>query len=169
MLSLCRPFSKSQEPLPAPNLSIIPLAPPVHPGDSHAPCRGPAAISKPVQELHNGDVQLAVKPYVSRAANPPEDMDTDGEIDVDNCDDRECKKWTDPGVTSRKTRPLSQLLVLEQTHSVVTGRGGRPAQLCHLLLRRRNVGRWVKVLKQSYLTVIYRNVILPKLQVLFLI
>lgn len=99
MLSLCRPFSKSQEPLPAPNLSIIPLAPPVHPGDSHAPCRGPAAISKPVQELHNGDVQLAVKPSVSRTANPPEDMDTDGEIDVDNCDDRECKKWTDPGVT----------------------------------------------------------------------
>lgn len=92
-LSLCRPFAKSQETLPASNLSIIPLAPPVHPGDSHAPCRGPAAISRPVQELHNGDVQLAVKPSVSRTTNLPEDMDTDGEIDVDNCDDRECKKW----------------------------------------------------------------------------
>ncbi|XP_056886703.1 v-ski avian sarcoma viral oncogene homolog b [Takifugu flavidus] len=83
-----RPFAKSQETLPASNLSIIPLAPPVHPGDSHAPCRGPAAISRPVQELHNGDAQLAVKPSVSRATNLPEDMDTDGEIDVDNCDDR---------------------------------------------------------------------------------
>lgn len=98
-LSLCRPFSKSQEALPAPNLTIIPLAPPVHPGDSHAPCRGPAAISRPVQELHNGDAQLAAKPSVSRSTNQPDDMDTDGEIDVDNCDDRECKTWTDPGDT----------------------------------------------------------------------
>lgn len=98
-LSLCRPFSKSQETQPAPNLSIIPLAPPVHPGDSHAPCRGPAAISRPVQELHNGDAQLGVKASVSRTTNQPDDMDTDGEIDVDNCDDRECKTWTDLGVT----------------------------------------------------------------------
>lgn len=99
MLSLCRPFSKSQETLPAPNLTIIPLAPPVHSGDSHAPCRGPAALSRPVQELHNGDAQLAVKPSVSRTTHQPDDMDTDGEIDVDNCDDRECKTWTDLGVT----------------------------------------------------------------------
>ncbi|CAG07014.1 unnamed protein product, partial [Tetraodon nigroviridis] len=80
-----RPFSKSQETPPAP---IIPLAPPLHPGDSHAPCRGPAAISRPAQEMHNGDAQLAAKPCVSRTTNQPDDMDTDGEIDVDNCDDR---------------------------------------------------------------------------------
>uniref|UniRef100_H3DBC2 Ski oncogene n=1 Tax=Tetraodon nigroviridis TaxID=99883 RepID=H3DBC2_TETNG len=84
-----RPFSKSQETPPAP---IIPLAPPLHPGDSHAPCRGPAAISRPAQEMHNGDAQLAAKPCVSRTTNQPDDMDTDGEIDVDNCDDQNKKK-----------------------------------------------------------------------------
>ncbi|XP_053724491.1 v-ski avian sarcoma viral oncogene homolog b [Synchiropus splendidus] len=51
----------------------------VHPGDSHAPGRGPAAISRPPRELHNGDMQVAAK---------PDDMDTDGEIDVDDSDDR---------------------------------------------------------------------------------
>ncbi|XP_059184739.1 v-ski avian sarcoma viral oncogene homolog b [Centropristis striata] len=81
-------YSKSHETMAAPNLTAAPLALPVHPRDSHAPGRGPAAISRPQQELHNGDAQLASKPPPSSTANQPEDMDTDGEIDVDDCDDR---------------------------------------------------------------------------------
>ncbi|KAG7244724.1 hypothetical protein INR49_029743 [Caranx melampygus] len=83
-----RPYSKNQESLAAPNLTLVPLAPLVHPRDSHAPSRGPAAMSRPLQELHNGDVQPAVKPASSSTTNRVEDMDTDGEIDVDDCDDR---------------------------------------------------------------------------------
>lgn len=71
------------------------------------------------------------------------------------------------GVTWCKTRSRSQLLVLEQTRSVVTGRGS-PAQLCHLLFRKRN-GSWVEVLEQSCLTLIYRNLVLPKTTPLFTI
>lgn len=49
-------------------------------------------------------------------------MDTDGEIDVDNCDDRECKTWTDPGVTCRKTHSQSKNVVMEQTTVCLLGR-----------------------------------------------
>ncbi|XP_075996952.1 v-ski avian sarcoma viral oncogene homolog b isoform X2 [Genypterus blacodes] len=61
--------------------------------DSHAPGRGPAAVPKPARELHNGDSQPAVKPALpaataAAATHQAEDMDTDGEIDVDDCDDR---------------------------------------------------------------------------------
>ncbi|XP_019118511.1 v-ski avian sarcoma viral oncogene homolog b isoform X1 [Larimichthys crocea] len=83
-----RSFSKSHETLVAHNLPVAPLAPPVHPRDSHAPGRGPAAISRPLQELHNGDTQPLAKPAPFSTANRPDDMDTDGEIDVDDCDDR---------------------------------------------------------------------------------
>ncbi|XP_041639915.1 v-ski avian sarcoma viral oncogene homolog b [Cheilinus undulatus] len=83
-----RSYSKSHETLAAPNLTLAPLAPPVHPRDSNAPGRGPSAISRPPQELPNGDAQPAVKPAQSSTANRPDDMDTDGEIDVDDCDDR---------------------------------------------------------------------------------
>lgn len=79
----------------APNLTLAPLAPPVHPRDSHAPGRGSAAISRPLQELQNGDGQSAAKPAPSSTDNQPDDMDTDGEIDVDDCDDR---KYPSPGV-----------------------------------------------------------------------
>lgn len=84
-----RSHSKSHETLAAPSLTQAPLAPPVHPRDSHAPGRGPAVISRQPQELHNGDAQPAAQPVPSSTASPPEDMDTDGEIDVDDCDDRE--------------------------------------------------------------------------------
>ncbi|XP_029288495.1 v-ski avian sarcoma viral oncogene homolog b [Cottoperca gobio] len=83
-----RSYSKTHETLAAPNLTPAPLAPPVHPGESHTPGNGPAAIFRPQQELHNGNEQPAVKPPPSSTANQPEDMDTDGEIDVDDCDDR---------------------------------------------------------------------------------
>ncbi|XP_022602614.1 ski oncogene-like [Seriola dumerili] len=83
-----RSYSKNQETLAAPNLTLVPLAPPVNPRDSHAPGRGPAAMSRPPQEPHNGDVQPAVKPSPSSTTNRADDMDTDGEIDVDDCDDR---------------------------------------------------------------------------------
>lgn len=63
------------------------LAPVVHPKDSNTPDRGTAAIS--VQELHNGDAQPTTKPAHSSNTNRAEDMDTDGEIDVDDCDDGE--------------------------------------------------------------------------------
>ncbi len=84
-----RSYSKSHNTLAAPNLTLAPLAPLVHPRDSHAPGRGPAAISRPLQELHNGDTQPAAKPAPSGTASRADDMDTDGEIDVDDCDDRE--------------------------------------------------------------------------------
>ncbi|XP_029358968.1 v-ski avian sarcoma viral oncogene homolog b isoform X2 [Echeneis naucrates] len=80
-----RSYSKNQETLAAPNLTQVPLAPPVHPRDSHAPGRGP--VSRPPKELHNGDEQPAEKTAHSAAANRADDMDTDGEIDVDDCDD----------------------------------------------------------------------------------
>lgn len=73
----------------APNLTLVPMAPPVHPRDSHAPGRGPTSISRPPQELHNGDVQPLAKLAPSSTTNRADDMDTDGEIDVDDCDDRE--------------------------------------------------------------------------------
>ncbi|XP_029947376.1 v-ski avian sarcoma viral oncogene homolog b [Salarias fasciatus] len=78
-----RPCSKSQEALAAPALASLP--PPVHPKDSHTPGRGPAAISR--QELHNGDAQHTAKAAHPGTANRADDMDTDGEIDVDDCDD----------------------------------------------------------------------------------
>lgn len=83
----CRSYSKSHETLAAPN-----LAPSVHPMDSHTPGRGPAAISRSLQELHNGDMQSAAKPALSSTTNRPDDMETDGEIDVDDCDDCKYKK-----------------------------------------------------------------------------
>ncbi|XP_061544117.1 v-ski avian sarcoma viral oncogene homolog b [Phycodurus eques] len=67
-----RSHFKSQE-----TLAQAPAGPPVHPDDSHAPGRGTSTIQ---QEVHNGDTQAA--------APNPNDMDTDGEIDVDDCDDR---------------------------------------------------------------------------------
>lgn len=84
-----RSYSKNHETVTAPNLTLAPLAPPVHPRDSHTPGRGPAAISRLPQELHNGDVQPTGKSAPSSIVNRANDMDTDGEIDVDDCNDRE--------------------------------------------------------------------------------
>ncbi|KAM3878402.1 v-ski avian sarcoma viral oncogene homolog b [Diretmus argenteus] len=84
-----RSNSKSQETLVVPNLALTPLAyhreelSLAHPRDSHAPGRGPTAISRP----HNGDSQQAPKPPPPNTTNGVEEMDTDGEIDVDDCDD----------------------------------------------------------------------------------
>ncbi|KAK2861966.1 hypothetical protein Q5P01_001499 [Channa striata] len=78
-----RSCSKNQETVVAPN-----LAPTVHHKDSHAPGRGPAAISRSPQELHNGDAQPTGKSAPPSTAKGADDMDTDGEIDVDDCDDR---------------------------------------------------------------------------------
>lgn len=114
MYCLHRSYSKSHETLAAPNLTPAPLAPPVHPRDSHAPGRGPAAISRPPQELHNGDAQPAAKPALSSAANQPEDMDTDGEIDVDDCDDREYHK--PPGVIQRNRKVEAQQEAVDIRH-----------------------------------------------------
>lgn len=77
----------------APNLT---LASPGHPRDSHTPVRGPAAITRPLPELQNGDAKLhsakAAPPGAASKVNDVDvDMDTDGEIDVDDCDDRECQ------------------------------------------------------------------------------
>ncbi|KAF7665705.1 hypothetical protein LDENG_00135240 [Lucifuga dentata] len=83
-----RSYSNSQETLVAPNLSLAPLSSLLHHRDSHAPGRGPAAVSKQARELYNGDSQPAAKPALPATAHPADDMDTDGEIDVDDCDDR---------------------------------------------------------------------------------
>lgn len=70
----------------APNLS---LASPGHPRDSHTPVRGPAAITRPLPELQNGEARHSAKAAPPGAASKLNDgdMDTDGEIDVDDCDD----------------------------------------------------------------------------------
>lgn len=75
----------------APNQTLAPLSSLVHHRDSHAPGKGPTAVPKPARELHNGDSQPAAKPALPAAAHQADDVDTDGEIDVDNCDDRECQ------------------------------------------------------------------------------
>ncbi|XP_031157444.1 v-ski avian sarcoma viral oncogene homolog b [Sander lucioperca] len=100
-----RSYSKSNKTLAAPNLIAAPLAPPVHPRDSHTSGRGPAAISRLPQELHNGDAQPAAKISPSCTA---EDMDTDGEIDVGDCDDR-------PVPASSLASPPSALTSVSQT------------------------------------------------------
>ncbi|KAM4612967.1 v-ski avian sarcoma viral oncogene homolog b [Polymixia lowei] len=89
-----RSNAKSQETLLVPNLTLTPLAyhreeqsSLAHPRESHAPGRGPAAGSRPPQGLHNGDSQPAPKPALPNTAHGVEEMDTDGEIDVDDCDD----------------------------------------------------------------------------------
>uniref|UniRef100_A0A8C6SVQ7 Ski oncogene n=1 Tax=Neogobius melanostomus TaxID=47308 RepID=A0A8C6SVQ7_9GOBI len=84
-----RSFPKNEENRAAPNMA--PMAPSVHPRDSHTPGRGPTAISKPPHELHNGDVKSKLKSApVSNSTNSGgrvEDLDTDGEIDVDDCNE----------------------------------------------------------------------------------
>ncbi|XP_056130387.1 v-ski avian sarcoma viral oncogene homolog b [Lampris incognitus] len=89
-----RSASKSQEKSLVPNLTLTPLAyhreersSLAHPRESHAPGRGPTASSRPPQGLHNGESQMAPKPALPNIANGVGDMDTDGEIDVDDCDD----------------------------------------------------------------------------------
>ncbi|KAM3622212.1 uncharacterized protein V6R79_021916 [Siganus canaliculatus] len=102
-----RSYSKSHETVTAHNLTRTPLAP-VHPRDSHTPGRGPASISKPLQELHNGEAQPAAKLACSSAAARPDDMDTDGEIEVDDCDDR-------PVPASSLASPPSACAIVSQT------------------------------------------------------
>ncbi|XP_068172230.1 v-ski avian sarcoma viral oncogene homolog b [Antennarius striatus] len=82
-----RSYSKSHEILAPPNPTRAPIDPPVQPRDSHASSRGTTTIFRPLQELHNGDMQTPPKLASSSTTNQPDDMDTDGEIDVDDCDD----------------------------------------------------------------------------------
>ncbi|KAK9528848.1 hypothetical protein VZT92_012985 [Zoarces viviparus] len=124
-----RSYSKSHETLAAPNLTTAPLAPPVHPRDSHAPGRGPAAISRPPQELHNGDTQPAAKPSPSSTANQPEDMDTDGEIDVDDCDDRPVPASSLASPPSACTN-VSQTLTPQSAARPQEGPGSLPENVC---------------------------------------
>ncbi|XP_075967050.1 v-ski avian sarcoma viral oncogene homolog b [Anarhichas minor] len=124
-----RSYSKSHGTLAAPNLTTAPLAPPVHPRDSHAPGRGPAAISRPPQELHNGDTQPAAKPSPSCTANQPEDMDTDGEIDVDDCDDRPVPASSLASPPSACTN-VSQTLTPQSAARPQEGPGSLPENVC---------------------------------------
>lgn len=59
-------------------------------------------MSRPLQELHNGDMQPAAKPASSSTTNRVDDMDTDGEIDVDDCDDREYRPSSGVGNNSER-------------------------------------------------------------------
>lgn len=61
------------------------MAPLLHPSDPHVSGRESKII--PIQELHNGGPQPSLKPSHSASTGQVEDMDTDGEIDVDDCDD----------------------------------------------------------------------------------
>lgn len=78
----------------APNLT---LASPGHPRDSRTPVRAPAAITRPLQELQNGDAKHTAKAAppgaASKLSDVDMDMDTDGEIDVDDCDDRDDREY----------------------------------------------------------------------------
>ncbi|XP_026205464.1 v-ski avian sarcoma viral oncogene homolog b [Anabas testudineus] len=113
-----RSYSKSQETVAAPNLTLAPLAPPVHLRESHAPGRGPTAISRPPQDLHNGDIQPAGKSALSGTFNQTDDMDTDGEIDVDDCENR-------PAVAPPLVSPKSASTNVSQTpQSVARGHEG---------------------------------------------
>lgn len=112
---LHRSYSKSNKTLAAPNLIAAPLAPPVHPRDSHTSGRGPAAISRLPQELHNGDAQPAAKISPSCTA---EDMDTDGEIDVGDCDDREYHP--SPRVCNNPEKHYKSQLILDTGFTVTT-------------------------------------------------
>ncbi|KAM9409400.1 v-ski avian sarcoma viral oncogene homolog b [Pholidichthys leucotaenia] len=77
--------TKNLESSAAPTLVPAPLNPPARPKDSHTPDRGTAAIS--TKELHNGDASTTSKLIHFSNTNRADDMDTDGEIDVDDCDD----------------------------------------------------------------------------------
>ncbi|XP_058487286.1 v-ski avian sarcoma viral oncogene homolog b [Solea solea] len=79
-----RSYAKNQETLTESNQALVPL---VHPRETHAPGRGPTAISRPPQELHNAEIEPSAKPAPSTTSNQNDNMDTDGEIDVDDCDD----------------------------------------------------------------------------------
>lgn len=68
----------------APNLT---LASPGHPRDGHTPVRGPAAIARPLQELQNGDAKHTG--VAGKLNDKDMDVDSDGEIDVDDCGDRD--------------------------------------------------------------------------------
>ncbi|XP_037534667.1 v-ski avian sarcoma viral oncogene homolog b [Nematolebias whitei] len=74
-----RPCLKTQETLAA---AVVPL---LHPSDSYTSSREAKII--PIQELHNGGTQPSTKLSYSAITGRAEDMDTDGEIDVDDCDD----------------------------------------------------------------------------------
>lgn len=95
-----RSYSRSEETLATPNMALGSMAPLVHPRDSHAPGRGPIAISKQPHELHNGDVKPKPKTSPSITANRGDDMDTDGEIDVDDCNERPVTASTLPSPPS---------------------------------------------------------------------
>lgn len=60
------------------------MAPLLHPSDSYTSGRESKII--PIQELHNGGAQPSTKLSYSAITGRTEDMDTDGEIDVDDCD-----------------------------------------------------------------------------------
>lgn len=65
------------------------MAPLLHSSDSYTSSREAKII--PIQELHNGGTQPSTKLSYSAITGRAEDMDTDGEIDVDDCDDGKYK------------------------------------------------------------------------------
>lgn len=100
-------FRNEETKPPVPNMALASPAPPVHPRDSHAPGRGPTAITK--HELHNGDGKPKLKTAPSASsATRGEDMDTDGEIDVDDCNEH-------PVTTSSLPSPPSACSSVSQT------------------------------------------------------
>lgn len=135
---LHRSYSNSHEILTAPSLALAPLDAPVHPRNNHVGGRGPAAIFRPLQQLHNGDIQPATKLASSSPANPPNDMDTDGEIDIDDCDDCEYQppagsktpqrsrvRWFN--ADCRVKTCITQLALLEMSNRRAAS-GGEPLQ-----------------------------------------
>ncbi|KAJ0068937.1 hypothetical protein NL108_015172 [Boleophthalmus pectinirostris] len=109
-----KPYSRNEENGAVPNMA--PVVPPVHPRDSHAPGRGPNAISKPPHELQNGDAKPKLKPAPASSLNNNsrgEDMDTDGEIDVDDCNEH-------PVTSSSLPSPPSACSSVSQTMTTQT-------------------------------------------------
>lgn len=108
---LHRSCSKNQEILAVPNLTLAPFTPSVYPKDNHTPGRGAGAI--PRQELLNGNTPATVKLSHSSVTSRAEDMDTDGEIDVDDCDDGKNRRFD---VRDRKITCNQSLLNIQILH-----------------------------------------------------
>ncbi|KAM6927392.1 v-ski avian sarcoma viral oncogene homolog b [Xenentodon cancila] len=80
-----KPATQNDAERSCPKTEEISVAPMLNHRDSHTSGRGPAAIS--IQELHHGDTQPAAKPSHCITPSRADNADTDGEIDVDDCDE----------------------------------------------------------------------------------
>uniref|UniRef100_A0A8C5HK31 Ski oncogene n=1 Tax=Gouania willdenowi TaxID=441366 RepID=A0A8C5HK31_GOUWI len=75
-------------------LTVPPPAALIQPKDDHTAISGPTATSR--QELQNGDTQTIEKSTHSSISNQVDGVDTDGEIEVDDCDESQSPSLASP-------------------------------------------------------------------------